>query len=209
MSLQSTLRTLVSQTDLSVSDVQIEKLITFVELIEKWNKTYNLSSIKQPQEMLVKHILDSIVVTPHLIADKILDVGTGPGLPGIPLAIMYPDKTFTLVDSLGKRMRFVKQAVFELNLDNVTPLQTRIESLQSGNFDCIISRAFASVGDFVKLSEHLLTNNGHFLALKGQIQNEEISSLPKDFLVAQTTPLLVPSLNGERHLLKIVRRCTS
>lgn len=206
MSLKSTLRELINQTDLSVTNEQIDKFIQFVELIVKWNKAYNLSSIKQPEEMLVKHIMDSIAVAPFVTAQKNIDVGTGPGLPGIPLAIMHPDKQFTLVDSLGKRVRFVKQAVFELNLTNVTPLQARIEAVTSNDFDCVMSRAFASLADFVNLSEHLLTKDGFFLALKGQLQNDEISLLPEEFSVAQVTPLLVPSLNGKRHLLKIIRR---
>lgn len=206
MSLKPTLRELINQTDLSVNDEQIDKFIQFVELIVKWNKAYNLSSIKQPEEMLVKHIMDSIAVAPFVTAQKNIDVGTGPGLPGIPLAIMHPDKQFTLVDSLGKRVRFVKQAVFELKLTNVTPMQARIEDVTSNDFDCVMSRAFASLADFVSISEHLLTKDGFFLALKGQLQNDEISLLPEEFSVAQVTPLLVPSLNGKRHLLKIIRR---
>lgn len=206
MSLKPTLRELINQTDLSVNDEQIDKFIQFVELIVKWNKAYNLSSIKQPEEMLVKHIMDSIAVAPFVTAQKNIDVGTGPGLPGIPLAIMHPDKQFTLVDSLGKRVRFVKQAVFELKLTNVTPMQARIEDVTSNDFDCVMSRAFASLTDFVSISEHLLTRDGFFLALKGQLQNDEISLLPEEFSVAQVTPLLVPSLNGKRHLLKIIRR---
>ncbi|MEM0910938.1 MAG: 16S rRNA (guanine(527)-N(7))-methyltransferase RsmG [Pseudomonadota bacterium] len=206
MSLHSTLRALIERTDLSVSETQIDKLIQFVELIHKWNAAYNLSAIKQPEEMLVRHILDSIVVSPYITEQKNIDVGTGPGLPGIPLAIMHPEKSFTLADSLGKRVRFVKQAIFELNLRNVTPIQGRVETLNTEKFDCIFSRAFASLSDFVNWSEHLLTSEGYFLALKGQLQSEEISSLPDNFSVAYTTPLLVPSLRGERHLVKVVRR---
>lgn len=121
------LDSLIAQTSLDVSERQREQLVGYVELLNKWNKAYNLTSVRDPMEMLVKHILDSIVVSPSLEGNRFIDVGTGPGLPGIPLAIMNPDKEFVLLDSLGKRIRFIKQVIHELKITNVTPVQSRVE----------------------------------------------------------------------------------
>ncbi|MDW3155937.1 16S rRNA (guanine(527)-N(7))-methyltransferase RsmG, partial [Vibrio sp. 779(2023)] len=128
--LRTKLDSLIAQTDLDVSEKQREQLVGYVELLDKWNKAYNLTSVRDPLEMLVKHILDSIVVGTHLQGERFIDVGTGPGLPGIPLAIMHPEKTFFLLDSLGKRIRFIKQVVHTLGLKNVTPIQSRVEEFQ-------------------------------------------------------------------------------
>ena len=133
--LKNQLNKLIKQTTLSINDAQIDKLIHYVTLLDKWNKAYNLTSVRDPNEMLVKHILDSIVVSPYLEGQQFIDVGTGPGLPGIPLAIINPDKQFDLVDSLGKRVRFLKQVQFELNLNNINPVQSRIEMYNHKQFD--------------------------------------------------------------------------
>ena len=128
--LRSALEALIAKTDLSVSDSQVTALVGYVELMDKWNKAYNLTSVRDPMEMLVKHIMDSIMVAPHLAKQggtRYIDVGTGPGLPGIPLAIMLPDCHFTLLDSLGKRVRFMKQVGFLLKLENIEPVQSRVE----------------------------------------------------------------------------------
>lgn len=125
--LRQKLDALIEQTDLQVNERQREQLLGYVELLNKWNKAYNLTSVRDPQDMLVKHILDSIVVAPHLDGERFIDVGTGPGLPGIPLAIMHPEKTFFLLDSLGKRIRFIKQVLHELKIENVTTVQSRVE----------------------------------------------------------------------------------
>jgi 16S rRNA (guanine527-N7)-methyltransferase len=207
VSLTKQLRDLIEQTDLKVSDQQVDKLIGFVLLMDKWNKAYNLSSVREPEQMLIKHIMDALVVAPFVNGSLIADVGTGPGLPGVPLAIMFPEKTFTLIDSLGKRIRFIKQACYELQINNVTAIQSRVEDIQAEPFfDVVLSRAFASLSDMLKWCEHLVDKNGEFLALKGQLHQDELTQVPKQFTVVQTTALLVPSLTGERHLVSIHKR---
>ena len=187
-----------------VTNKQQQQLVEFVLLLNKWNKTYNLSSVRDPSQMLVKHIFDSIVVSPYITKTHIADVGTGPGLPGIPLAIMCPDKKFTLIDSLGKRVRFMKQAVHALGLENVTPIQSRVEDISPKTlFDVVLSRAFASLPDMLHWCEHLIHPQGEFLALKGQVDQQALNEIPAQFTLVQSTPLLVPSLIGDRHLVKI------
>ena len=205
--LKSKLIQMLSKTDLDLSDQQVDLLVRYVELLDKWNKAYNLTSVREPGQMLVKHIVDSLVVSPHLQAatavnNDFIDVGTGPGLPGIPLAIANPDVNFTLLDSLGKRIRFITQVKHELKLDNVTPLQSRVEA-HDGQYAGVISRAFASMTDMVNWSHHLLADNGRFFALKGQLDQEEIEALPEFVKVDRIEPLTVPELNAERHLVLI------
>jgi 16S rRNA (guanine527-N7)-methyltransferase len=194
---------LLSQTTLQVTDEQRQQLVGFVALLDKWNKAYNLTSVRDPNEMMVRHIFDSIVVSPHLEGEKFIDVGTGPGLPGIPLAIMNPDKTFFLLDSLGKRIRFIKQALHELKISNVTPVQSRVEAFQpQEKFDAVLSRAFASMTDMVNWCHHLpKPETGTFLALKGQMPQDEIAQLPDWCSVTEIKSLAVPELDGERHLV--------
>lgn len=194
---------LTPQLPFEISTTQQEKLIGFVLLLHKWNKAYNLSSVRDPEQMLVKHIFDSIVVAPHLVGTRFADVGTGPGLPGIPLAIMHEDKSFTLIDSLGKRIRFIKQAMHELDIKNVTPIQSRVENVKKETFDGVLSRAFASLNDMLHWCDHLTDANGEFLALKGQLHQDEINHIPAQFTLVQSIPLLIPSLTGDRHLIKI------
>lgn len=193
---------LIAQTDLVVSEQQIDQLIGYVALLHKWNKAYNLTSVRDPHEMIVKHIMDSIVVSEHLEGDRFIDVGTGPGLPGIPLAIMNPDKSFTLLDSLGKRIRFIRQVIFELKITNVTPVQSRVEEFQPEmGFDGVLSRAFASMNDMVSWCHHLPTDTGCFMALKGQFDQQEVAELPEWCSVTKVKSLHVPELEGERHLV--------
>ena len=202
------LDSLIAQTSLDVSERQREQLVGYVELLNKWNKAYNLTSVRDPMEMLVKHILDSIVVSPSLEGNRFIDVGTGPGLPGIPLAIMNPDKEFVLLDSLGKRIRFIKQVIHELKITNVTPVQSRVEEYEAGNgFDAVLSRAFASMVDMVTWCHHLpKLENGLFLALKGHVAQDEIDQLPDWCSVNCVKSLEVPELEGERHLVILSRK---
>ncbi|MBT1451579.1 16S rRNA (guanine(527)-N(7))-methyltransferase RsmG [Glaciecola sp. XM2] len=201
------LKGLIAQTNLTVTSEQVEKLVAFVLLIEKWNKAYNLSSVREPEQMLVKHIMDALVVSEYVKGDNIADVGTGPGLPGIPLAILFPEKQFTLIDSLGKRIRFIKQACYELKITNVDAIQARVEQVQvETKFDTVLSRAFASLADMLNWCAHLVGNQGEFLALKGQLHQDELSQVPDTFLVSGTHALFVPSLIGERHLVSIHKR---
>jgi 16S rRNA (guanine527-N7)-methyltransferase len=189
---------------LVVSNTQKKQLIDYVLLIDKWNKTYNLTSVRDPQEMLIKHIFDSIVVSPYLIGKNFADVGTGAGLPGIPLAIMNPDKSFLLIDSLGKRIRFIKQSIHELNISNVTVLQTRVEELKLEQpLDGVLSRAFASLKDMLFWCQNLTDKNGVFLALKGQVNQLELDEIPAGFKVVDCVNLAVPNLQGKRHLVTL------
>ncbi|KZX70172.1 16S rRNA methyltransferase G [Vibrio sp. HI00D65] len=199
---------LIGQTDLEVSEKQRRQLVGYVELLNKWNKAYNLTSVRDPLEMMVKHILDSIIVSTHLQGKRFIDVGTGPGLPGIPLSIMNPDCEFYLLDSLGKRIRFIKQVVHELSIDNVVPVQSRVEEFQpEEKFDAVLSRAFASMTDMVEWCHHLpKEQSGVFLALKGQNPRDEIDLLPEWCSVTDIKALRVPELDGERHLVTLSRQ---
>ncbi|MDR3105400.1 MAG: 16S rRNA (guanine(527)-N(7))-methyltransferase RsmG [Yokenella regensburgei] len=195
---------LLDEAGISLTDHQKNQLVAYVKLLNKWNKAYNLTSVRDPNEMLVRHILDSIVVAPHLQGSRFIDVGTGPGLPGIPLAIVLPHCHFTLLDSLGKRVRFLKQVQHELKLENVAPVQSRVEAFPAEPpFDGVISRAFASLTDMVNWCQHLPGREGRFYALKGILPEDEIAQLPEGFVVEKSIKLQVPHLDGERHLVLI------
>lgn len=195
---------LLKDAGITLPEHQQQQLVGYVSLLDKWNKAYNLTSVRNPDEMLVRHILDSIVVEPHLQGSRFIDVGTGPGLPGIPLAIVRPDSHFTLLDSLGKRVRFLRQVQHELKLENITPVQSRVEDFPAEPpFDGVISRAFASLSDMVNWCHHLPAAHGKFYALKGVRPDEEITGLPEGFIVEDIVKLSVPGLEGERHLVLI------
>ena len=200
--MKAKLVSLLTQANIKISDQQIQQLIDLVNLLNKWNKAYNLTSVRDPQEMLVKHILDSLVVSPYLQGDRFIDVGTGPGLPGLPLAIINPSKQFVLLDSLGKRISFIRNAIRELRLTNVTPVLSRVEEYQpEDKFDGVLSRAFASLKDMTDWCHHLQKENGYFYALKGIYQEDEINELNKKYTIQKVIELSVPELIGERHLI--------
>lgn len=200
--LLTTLRKLVAQTDLHLSESQLAQCVQYVALLDKWNSAYNLTSIRDPQEMLIKHVLDSLVVAPYLTGQHFIDVGTGPGLPGVLLAIYYPEKQFTLLDSLGKRIRFLNQVKMQLKLQNITPIQSRVEDHQPvPGYDGVISRAFASLNDMLSWCKHLPAPNGRFFAMKGAAVQEEIAALPDFVKVDAIHPLQVPQLDAQRHLV--------
>ena len=195
---------LLNEAGISLSDHQKNQLVAYVDMLHKWNKAYNLTSVRDPNEMLVRHILDSIVVAPSLKGERFIDVGTGPGLPGVPLSIVRPDAHFTLLDSLGKRVRFLRQVQHELALTNITPVQSRVEDFPAEPpFDGVISRAFASLTDMVTWCHHLPGDTGRFYALKGQLPEDEIAQLPAPFSVESVVPLNVHQLEGESHLVII------
>lgn len=200
--LLTTLRKLVAQTDLYLSESQLAQCVQYVALLDKWNSAYNLTSIRDPQEMLIKHVLDSLVVAPYLTGQHFIDVGTGPGLPGVLLAIYYPEKQFTLLDSLGKRIRFLNQVKMQLKLQNITPIQSRVEDHQPvPGYDGVISRAFASLNDMLSWCKHLPAPNGRFFAMKGAAVQEEIAALPDFVKVDAIHNLQVPQLDAQRHLV--------
>ncbi|MCF2858438.1 16S rRNA (guanine(527)-N(7))-methyltransferase RsmG [Pseudoalteromonas sp. SMS1] len=200
------LNALLSKTDITLTENQKQQLVDYVGLLDKWNKAYNLTSVRDPKEMMVKHILDSLVVAPHLKGKHYIDVGTGPGLPGIVLAIALPDTEFVLLDSLGKRVRFLTQVKHALGLKNVTPVQSRVEEYQpSVKLDGVLSRAFASLQDMVQWCTHLIDTSGRFLALKGMYPQDELNSLPDGISLEQNITLQVPNLEGERHLIILTK----
>ena len=202
--MKAKLENLLTQAEIQLTDRQKDQLIQLVQLLNKWNKAYNLTSVRDPQEMLVKHILDSIVVSPYLQGGRFIDVGTGPGLPGLPLAIINPTKQFVLLDSLGKRISFIRNAVRELGLTNVEPILSRVEEYQpEQKFDGVLSRAFASLKDMTDWCHHLPKENGYFYALKGIYHEDEVQELDKKFEIKDVITLSVPELVGERHLIVI------
>ena len=202
LELNEKLKTLLKQTALCITEQQQNQLVKLVLLLHKWNKTYNLTSVRDPMEMLVKHVMDSIVVSPYLQGHKFIDVGTGPGLPGLPLAIINPDKHFVLLDSLGKRISFIRNAIRELGLTNVEPVLSRVEDYYPDHqFDGVLSRAFASLKDMTEWCHHLPKSDGLFYALKGLYHEEEVKELNPQFRVKNVIKLEVPELTGERHLV--------
>ncbi len=187
-----------------MTETQLIQLQTYVDLLIKWNKTYNLTAIKTANDILPLHLFDSLAVAPYLKGDCILDVGSGGGLPGIPLAILQPDRRFTLLDTVGKKTRFMQQVVIELKLPNVSVVQARVESWSpQKSFDAIISRAFASVQDFVTLTAKHLQPEGSFYAMKGRYPKDELIALPQGFYVVAEHELDVPQLDAERYLIEI------
>jgi 16S rRNA (guanine527-N7)-methyltransferase len=197
--------------DLDLSDTQTDKLLDYVALLAKWNAVYNLTAIRDPRQMLIQHILDSLSIVPHLVglgASSVLDVGSGGGLPGIVLAIVLPDWTVTLNDIVHKKTAFQAQAKAELGLANLSVVTGRVETLQPGTevparFDVIVSRAFAELADFVTLARHLVADGGAIWAMKGIRPEGEIERLPTGAHVETVIRLTVPSLEAERHLIKV------
>jgi 16S rRNA (guanine527-N7)-methyltransferase len=210
--LDERLRSGAAELGVALSDEQFERLLDYLALLAKWNAVYNLTAIRDPRQMLIQHVLDSLSIVPHLAAREgrsILDVGSGGGLPGIVLAVAFPARTVMLNDIVQKKTAFQAQARAELKLSNLSVLTGRVETLRpgvevSGKFDAIVSRAFAELADFVTLSRHLVSERGSIWAMKGVRPDAEISRLPADARVAQVIRLAVPSLDAERHLVEVV-----
>lgn len=186
---------------LNLSSSTQKKLLDYLRLLQKWNKTYNLTAIRQAEQMVSHHLLDSLAVLPHLWPGRWLDVGCGAGLPGLVLAIAQPDWKFVLLDSNSKKTSFVQQAIIELELTNVSVTCCRVEEFPpKEKFDGIISRAFAETAGFVNLTRHLLAENGRWVAMKGT-PDQELESLPGDVVVEQVIPLRIPGLDAARCLV--------
>ncbi len=181
------------------------QLLDYLALLAHWSRSINLTAVREPHEMLVRHLLDSLAVLPHLHGTRIADLGAGPGLPGIPLAIARPALDVTLVDSNGKMARFQREAVRQLGLaGRCHPVQARVESYDPGpdrRFETVLSRAYAPLDRFVASSRHLLAPGGRWLALKGQRPDAEIAALPAEIRVEAVQPLAVPGLAGQRHAI--------
>ncbi len=186
---------------------RLAALISYLQLIKKWNKVYNLSAIRDEASMVTHHLLDSLVVVPYLQnVTRLADIGTGAGLPGMVVAIMRPELPVTLVDTVSKKTAFLQQVKIELKLDNVTVVNARVEAYQPPQlFDGIVSRAFAEMELFVRLTRHLLADNGLWYAMKGVDPQGEIAGLPADVRVKDNYPLHVPGLDAERHLVLLER----
>ena len=185
-----------------VRDRLLDSLTHYLAQLTKWNTAYNLTAVREPREMVVRHILDSLAAAPFLRGSRIIDVGTGAGLPGIPLALLYPDRQFTLLDSNGKKIRFVQHVTRELGLTNVLPVQARAEAYEPNHsFDTVISRAFTALADFVANSGHLVGAGGCLLAMKGKIPDAELAALPSDWRATRIEVLQVPGLDAERHAI--------
>lgn len=192
---------------LSLTDTQVDRLIQYLTLLEKWNKVYNLTAIRDPKEMLIKHLLDSLAVVPHITSERIIDVGTGGGLPGIPLAICFPDKTVDLLDSNSKKTRFLIQAKAELGLVNSQVIHDRVENYQPKlGYDAVISRAFASMQDMLHWTDHLLAENGVWWAMKAQQEFEDLKTLPGLVVIEEMIQLKIPGLDAQRILIKALKQ---
>lgn len=196
------LRDGLARLGIEASAAQIAALLGYVALLAKWNKVYNLTAIKDPAQMITHHLLDSLAVLPYIRGARVVDVGTGAGLPGIPLAIMRPGLEFVLLDSNNKKTRFVTQVTIELGLKNVTAENTRAETYRpAAGFDTVISRAFASLRDMLGMCAGLCAPHGVFLAMKGAYPEDELADLPPGFEVRGAHRLDVPGLDAERHVV--------
>jgi 16S rRNA (guanine527-N7)-methyltransferase len=185
----------------------VSTLASFLALLDKWNQAFNLTSIRDPGEMVVRHVLDSLSARSFLKGERVLDVGCGAGLPGIPLALVEPGRTFTLLDSGLKKIRFVRQAIGELKISNACAVQTRIEDYAPMQlFDTVTSRAFAALPDFVAGAGHLVAPGGRLLAMKGRLPTDELEALPEGWVVEAATAVQVPGLDAERHMIMVSRR---
>ncbi|MCB1827070.1 MAG: 16S rRNA (guanine(527)-N(7))-methyltransferase RsmG [Coxiellaceae bacterium] len=181
-----------------------EKALAFLRLLEKWNHAYNLTAIHDFDAMITHHLLDSLAVAPFVKGDQIIDIGTGAGFPGVPLALCFPDKQFTLLDSNGKKTRFLIQAKTELSISNIEIVQDRAENYQTAAcFDAIIFRAVKSIPEMITKTQHLCCKNGQLLAMKAVYPTEELKDVDHPFTVV---PLSVPGLEAERHLIIIERK---
>ena len=196
-----------SELDLALSEQQLLLLCEYLELLSKWSRAYNLTAIRDPRQMVSRHLLDSLAVCIHCEGSRYIDVGTGAGLPGIPLAIMFPDRKFDLLDSNGKKTRFLFQVKTALGLDNVNIHHSRVENFQPVKlFDVVISRAYASLLDMVMSCRHLLNEHGRFYAMKGVFPDKEILEIDNLCDVKSIQPLEIPGLDEQRHLVLMTLR---
>lgn len=203
---QHQLQTGLDEMEIMLSEEQQQKLLDYLALLLKWNKAFNLTAIRDPEEMVSRQLLDSFSILKLVKGNRVLDIGTGPGLPGIPLAIALPERQFTLLDSNGKKTRFVQQAITSLGLKNANVVRERVEAFQPDiGYDTITSRAFASLAKIVQLTSHLMVDTGRLVAMKGVDPVEERDELKMTGMTVETVRLFVPQTSGERHAVLIYR----
>mgnify|MGYP000878024290 FL=1 len=195
----------IAALNIDCSPKQLGLLMQYLNLLVRWNKTYNLTAIREPIPMIGLHLLDSLAVHSHITDKKrLIDVGTGPGLPGIPLAIMNPDKHFSLLDSAGKKTRFLFQVRTELGLENVIEINMRAEAHEPlEHYDTVLTRAFSSLSDMLDTCEHLLTDQGCFMAMKGRLSESELAGISSRYSVDEVGRLNILEVEGERHLVTL------
>ena len=185
----------------------IPLLARYLILLQKWNRRYNLTSIVDAKEMVIKHILDSLAIRPFIVGQRIIDVGSGAGLPGIPLAITLPEKQFVLLDSRGKKTRFLTQVKIDLELKNVDIIGERCEKYHPAHcFDVVVARAFSNLSEMLKCTQHLVCQSGIFLAMKGVFPWEELNAIPNGFAVERIEPLHIPNLLAKRHVILMAKK---
>lgn len=190
---------------ISLTDEQLQQLLAYVALLVKWNKVYNLTSVREADQMISRHILDSLAILPYLTGDSLLDVGTGAGLPGIPIAIARPDIAVTLLDTNSKKTRFLQQVKAELALTNITIVHARVERAQLPKFAMITARAFATIEDIIDLTGRHCDDAGYLLLMKGLYPTEELSAINDQFKLVDVVALNVPDSPAERHLVRLIK----
>ncbi len=192
----------LAEMGIGLSETQQARSLDYLALLDKWNRAFNLTAIRDPEEMVARQLLDSLSILRLLRGDNILDVGTGPGLPGVPLAIASPERHFTLLDTNGKKTRFIHQVLMELGLDNITVVHGRVEKFRpEAGFTTIVSRAFAALPKIIQLTAHLLVPDGLLLAMKGGVNEAEIQQAEQDGATIRIEPLRVPATEGSRHAI--------
>jgi len=200
--IQQELAQALDKNKLTVSPTMQQQLVHYLDLLQTWNRVFNLTTITDSRDMVYLHIIDSLTVQPYLQGTRFLDVGSGGGLPGIPLAIMNPDQQWTLLDKNSKKTRFLTQAIAELGLTNAQAVHSRCEDFQPpAGFDTIVSRAFSSIALFVETTQHLLNPTGQWLAMKGKHPQEELHDIPNSILAQQVVRLDIKGMDIERHLV--------
>ena len=203
MTTQDKIKQALQELQLTATDEQVQLWIDYLKLLEKWNKVYNMTAIKKFDDMLEKHLFDSLSVAKYIKGNTTIDVGTGGGLPGVPLAILYPEHSFTLVDSVGKKIMFLKNVKKTLKLSNIEPTNSRVEALEDKGFDNIISRAFSSIDTFYELCKHFITDDNQMLAMKGP--DTEKDNIDKTPLKATNHEIKVPFLKATRNLVVLTK----